>query len=57
MKIEGKPKKAKRKAEYEQLLAVREEERQAELAKIPPEPEMTPEEKAKRLEEGLYGSW
>jgi pyruvate/oxaloacetate carboxyltransferase len=45
--------KTKRKAEYEQLLDEREQERQEELAKIPPEPELTEEEKLDRL----YNGW
>ena len=45
--------KSKRKAEYEQLLEAREQERQEELANIPPEPELTEEEKLDRL----YNGW
>jgi pyruvate/oxaloacetate carboxyltransferase len=49
--------KKKRETEYHAILEERERKRQEELAKIPPEPEMTPEEKEAYLQEGLYNGW
>jgi pyruvate/oxaloacetate carboxyltransferase len=49
--------KTKRETEYRMILEERERRRQEELAKIPPEPELTPEEKEAILQEGLYNGW
>lgn len=49
--------KKKREIEFRMILEERERKRQEELAKIPPEPELTPEEKEAILQEGLYNGW
>ncbi len=49
--------KKKREIEHRMILEERERLRQEELAKIPPEPELTPEEKEAILQEGLYNGW
>lgn len=49
--------KTKRETEYRAILEERERVRQEELSKIPPEPELSPEEKEAILQEGLYNGW